>query len=141
MSEKDEAWRSAFDERHQFDVYPDHFMTGLRNEFAAGWHAALKGGEPVAWRAPNLSGSGDAWAYRDADDRFEGLHGDLVGEALYLRASGPKTPATQGQLDTLNRLVMILEAGQAENGIDNARAAHYADALRALLAGARHAPD
>jgi len=34
-------WRDAFDERHQFDVYPDHFMTGLRNEFCAGWHAAI----------------------------------------------------------------------------------------------------
>ncbi|MDR9264101.1 hypothetical protein [Burkholderia multivorans] len=40
-------------------------------------------GEPVAWRAPNLSGSGDAWAYRDADDRFENQHGEPVGEALY----------------------------------------------------------
>ena len=29
-------------ERHEFDVYPDHFVTGLRNEFCAGWHAALK---------------------------------------------------------------------------------------------------
>jgi hypothetical protein len=38
-----EAWRAAFDERHEFDVYPDHFMTGMRNEFCAGWHAALKG--------------------------------------------------------------------------------------------------
>jgi hypothetical protein len=37
-----DAWRTAFDERHQFDVYPDHFMSGLRNEFCAGWHAALK---------------------------------------------------------------------------------------------------
>ncbi|WP_146122163.1 hypothetical protein [Burkholderia multivorans] len=40
-------------------------------------------GEPVAWRAPNLSGSGDAWSYRDADDRFENQHGEPVGEALY----------------------------------------------------------
>lgn len=40
-------------------------------------------GEPVAWRAPNLSGSGGAWAYRDADDRFENQHGEPVGEALY----------------------------------------------------------
>lgn len=40
-------------------------------------------GEPVAWRAPNLSGSGGAWAYRDADDRFEDQHGQPVGEPLY----------------------------------------------------------
>lgn len=37
-----DEWRAAFDERHEFDVYPDNFMSGLRNEFAAGWHAALK---------------------------------------------------------------------------------------------------
>lgn len=36
------AWRAAFDDRHEFDVYPEHFMSGLRNEFCAGWHAALK---------------------------------------------------------------------------------------------------
>jgi hypothetical protein len=35
-------WRAAFNERHEFDIYPDDFMTGLRNEFAAGWYAALK---------------------------------------------------------------------------------------------------
>ncbi|WP_257811588.1 hypothetical protein [Burkholderia glumae] len=35
-------WREAFNERHEFDIYPDDFMTGLRNEFAAGWYAALK---------------------------------------------------------------------------------------------------
>ncbi|MBR8083113.1 hypothetical protein KDX23_10190 [Burkholderia vietnamiensis] len=40
-------------------------------------------GEPMAWRAPNLSGSGDTWAYRDADDRFEDQHGEPVGEPLY----------------------------------------------------------
>ena len=39
------TWQDAFDEHHQFDVYPDHFMTGLRNEFCAGWHAALKSGD------------------------------------------------------------------------------------------------
>ncbi|WP_250518632.1 hypothetical protein [Caballeronia sp. ATUFL_M1_KS5A] len=37
-----DAWKPAFDERHEFDVYPEHFMSGMRNEFAAGWHAALK---------------------------------------------------------------------------------------------------
>lgn len=42
MTDKTEAWRAAFDERHQFDVYPDHFMSGMRNEFCAGWQAALK---------------------------------------------------------------------------------------------------
>lgn len=41
------AWQSAFDERHEFDVYPEHFMTGLRNEFAAGWYAALKATMPT----------------------------------------------------------------------------------------------
>lgn len=40
-------------------------------------------GEPVAWRAPNLSGSEGAWAYRDADDRFEDQRGEPVGEPLY----------------------------------------------------------
>jgi len=40
------TWQDAFDEHHQFDVYPDHFMTGLRNEFCAGWHAALKSIQP-----------------------------------------------------------------------------------------------
>jgi hypothetical protein len=39
---KHDAWKESFAERHEFDVYPDHFMTGLRNEFAAGWHAAIK---------------------------------------------------------------------------------------------------
>lgn len=42
MSEPKATWQDAFAEHHQFDVYPDHFMTGLRNEFCAGWHAALK---------------------------------------------------------------------------------------------------
>jgi hypothetical protein len=43
---------------------------------------------------------------------------------------------------TLRRLVMILEAGQAENGIDLARQATYADALRALLSASKPAaPD
>jgi hypothetical protein len=42
------AWRAAFNERHEFDVYPDHFMTGLRNEFAAGWQAALASNKAAA---------------------------------------------------------------------------------------------
>ncbi|MFM0141799.1 hypothetical protein [Paraburkholderia sp. RL18-085-BIA-A] len=46
------AWQDAFNERHEFDVYPDHFMTGLRNEFAAGWYAALKSTAPQAECAP-----------------------------------------------------------------------------------------
>jgi hypothetical protein len=37
-----DEWRTAFDDRHESDVYPEHFMSGLRNEFAAGWHAAMK---------------------------------------------------------------------------------------------------
>lgn len=43
-----QTWQDAFNERHEFDlgVYPDHFMSGLRNEFCAGWHAALKAKEP-----------------------------------------------------------------------------------------------
>jgi hypothetical protein len=41
---------------------------------------------------------------------------------------------TENQIATLTRLSMILEAGQAENGIDLARQATYAEALRALLA-------
>lgn len=36
-----ETWRIAFDARHEFDVYPEHFMTGLCNEFSAGWQAAI----------------------------------------------------------------------------------------------------
>ncbi|WP_330728176.1 hypothetical protein [Burkholderia multivorans] len=51
-------------------------------EFAAALLEKLCG-EPVAWRAPNLSGLGGAWAYRDADDRFEDQHGQPVGEPLY----------------------------------------------------------
>jgi predicted Zn-ribbon and HTH transcriptional regulator len=61
-------------------------------------------------------------------------------------ATSPKAPApsveqplTDEQRDTLNRLAMILEAGQAENGIDHARAQTYADALRALLQSAHAA--
>lgn len=45
-----DAWKAPFDERHEFDVYPDHFMTGLRNEFAAGWHAAIKAIAAIAPR-------------------------------------------------------------------------------------------
>ncbi len=45
--------------------------------------APAQSGEPVAWRAPNLSGSDEPWAYRDADDRFEDSSGNLVGEPLY----------------------------------------------------------
>lgn len=41
---------------------------------------------------------------------------------------------TDDQRATLNRLAMILEAGQAENGIDHARAQTYAEALRAIIA-------
>lgn len=37
--ERAATWQDAFSERHQFDVYPDDFMTGLRNEFCAGWQA------------------------------------------------------------------------------------------------------
>jgi len=51
MGNKTEAWRAAFDERHQFDVYPDDFMTGMRNEFCAGWYAAMKTGQPKALTA------------------------------------------------------------------------------------------
>ncbi|MBR8141175.1 hypothetical protein KDW46_02220 [Burkholderia vietnamiensis] len=40
-------------------------------------------GEPVAWRAPNFSGSGGQWAYRDADDRFETVLGEPTGEPLF----------------------------------------------------------
>ena len=49
------------------------------------------------------------------------------------RASAPQAALSDDQRATLLRLAMILEAGQAENGIDNARAAHYAEALQALL--------
>ncbi|MFM0306228.1 hypothetical protein P0D71_00340 [Paraburkholderia sp. RL17-383-BIF-A] len=51
---------------------------------------------PVAWRAPNLSGSGDIWAYRDADDRFEGVNGEPTGEALY---TAPQPSPTAVVLD------------------------------------------
>lgn len=37
--ERAATWQDAFNERHRFDVYPDDFMTGLRNEFCAGWQA------------------------------------------------------------------------------------------------------
>jgi hypothetical protein len=47
-----DGWKDAFNERHEFDVYPEHFMSGLRNEFAAGWHAALKSTAPQAECAP-----------------------------------------------------------------------------------------
>lgn len=40
---------------------------------------------------------------------------------------------TDDQVATLSRLAMILEAGQAENGIDRARQATYAEALKAAL--------
>lgn len=64
-----DEWRTAFDDRHEFDVYPEHFMSGLRNEFAAGWHAAMKSQArallaskpalpmertPVAWVLPDM---------------------------------------------------------------------------------------
>jgi len=56
-------------------------------DIAAGMRArASDAGEVVAWRAPNLSGSGDEWAYRDADDRFKDNRGNPAGEALYLAA-------------------------------------------------------
>src|SRR5271167_4861640 len=45
--------------------------------------APSAGSVPVAWRAASLSGSGELWAYRDADDWFEDKHGRLVGEPLY----------------------------------------------------------
>jgi hypothetical protein len=47
-----DGWKDAFNERHEFDVYPEHFMSGLRNEFAAGWYAALKSTVPQAECAP-----------------------------------------------------------------------------------------
>lgn len=46
---------------------------------------------------------------------------------------------TDEQIATLTRLAMILEAGQAENGIDLARQATYAEALRALLSATQPA--
>jgi hypothetical protein len=46
---------------------------------------------------------------------------------------------TNDQIATLTRLAMILEAGQAENGIDLARQATYAEALRALLSATQPA--
>ena len=64
MTDKTEAWRAAFDERHQFDVYPDHFMTGMRNEFCAGWHAALKS-QSASQPKPAISPTDGAVAYRD----------------------------------------------------------------------------
>lgn len=45
------TWQDAFNERHEFDVYDEHFMTGLRNEFCAGWHAALKQARATASQA------------------------------------------------------------------------------------------
>ncbi len=72
-------------------------------EFVALTHAASpqsgeKGDEPVAWRVPNMSGSGDEWAYRDADDRFEDSQGNLVGEPLYARAAAPQAALTDEQI-------------------------------------------
>jgi hypothetical protein len=63
------AWKAAFEDRHQFDVYPDHFMTGLRNEFAAGWHAALK-----AASSPKC-GSGEA--------KRVPIDHDILGNPIY----------------------------------------------------------
>ena len=69
-----------------------------RAAFAAGRAALARSdarGAVAAWRAPNLSGSGDEWAYRDADDRFENHLGQPVGEALYT------TPQSNGQKPAL----------------------------------------
>lgn len=64
-----ETWRSAFDERHEFDVYPDHFMAGLRNEFCAGWHAAMKSqadSQPKALTAEQIARA--IWSIRREDE-------------------------------------------------------------------------
>jgi hypothetical protein len=67
-----EAWRAAFNERHEFDVYPDHFMTGLRNEFAAGWQAALASkAAAVAVREPTVDLSKLQWLDTSIADPVE----------------------------------------------------------------------
>ncbi|WP_249194990.1 hypothetical protein [Burkholderia vietnamiensis] len=73
---------------HSENIHLRQYTFGITTleQFAQAYEAALLEklcGEPVAWRAPNLSGLGGAWAYRDADDRFEDQHGQPVGEPLY----------------------------------------------------------
>ncbi|CAG9259504.1 conserved hypothetical protein [Burkholderia diffusa] len=73
---------------HSDNEYLRQYTFGMLTleQFAQAYEAALLEKlcwELVAWRAPNLSGSGGAWAYRDADDRFEDQHCQPVGELLY----------------------------------------------------------
>jgi hypothetical protein len=80
-----DEWRTAFDDRHEFDVYPEHFMSGLRNEFAAGWHAAMKS------QARALLASKPACPVPLTDDQLElmasqsGLYGVRKAAVAYAR--------------------------------------------------------
>jgi hypothetical protein len=96
-----DEWRTAFDDRHEFDVYPEHFMSGLRNEFAAGWHAAMKSQArallaskpavpadllPNALWTRNGSGSLEWWSFKGYEARKDSADQWVLrkaGEELY----------------------------------------------------------
>jgi hypothetical protein len=85
--EKPSAWRIAFDERHEFDVYPDDFMSGMRNEFCAGWYAALKAN---AAPAPSDAAVSDERAHLlikqpDILERIKGAKQRLESGSGYMR--------------------------------------------------------
>lgn len=72
-------------------------------EAADALRASESAAVPVAaWRAPNHSGSGDKWAYRDADDRFENVRGEPCGEPLYLGPAVPNRSLAECRVEKLS---------------------------------------
>jgi hypothetical protein len=77
---KPSTWRIAFDERHEFDVYPDDFMSGMRNEFCAGWYAALKAN--AASTPASDAAMSDEQATDDLAAISDDAHVDLFATAM-----------------------------------------------------------
>lgn len=132
--EKERTWQDAFDERHQFDVYPDHFMTGLRNEFCAGWHTALKSNARAIVPQAKLVITGHC---RKGDDCVCG--GDLprVREGCGNWVKGEAVPQAVGLTD--EQILEIAELAWTANRHNEER--FYLAFARAVIAATQGAPN
>jgi hypothetical protein len=101
-----DEWRTAFDDRHEFDVYPEHFMSGLRNEFAAGWHAAMKS-QARALLASKQAVTGHFGSFEKWAENY-GFHAELVDVHQYAKEAA-RDAWTSGYM-----------AGYLEGGLDEA---------------------
>lgn len=122
-----DAWKAPFEERHQFDVYPEHFMTGMKNEFCAGWHAALKAVPPAVVHAANIRERGEKGGLSEAT-----VQGMINSSSHAERVRADVSNDTERRVDAMRAQTEIARL----NAIINTP--HADDFIRAVSIEAEH---